>query len=164
MLKHLCINNLAVIENIEMSFRDGLTVLTGETGAGKSILIDALGLVLGDRADTSVIRTGCARAEISAEFNVRGDERLLRLLDEQSINVEDDELLLRRIVNRDGRSRAYINTTPVPVQLLREAGAFLIDIHGQHGAPVLVEKGRTKRITGQFRRLWGHIGPGKPDI
>ena len=140
MLKHLCISNLAVIESAELSFREGLTVLTGETGAGKSILIDALGLVLGDRADTSVIRTGCARTEISAMFDVGGNERLLRLLDEQSISAADNELLLRRIISRDGRSRAYINTTTVPLQLLRDAGSFLIDIHGQHGNQGLLKR------------------------
>ena len=94
-----------------MSFREGLTVLTGETGAGKSILIDALGLVLGDRADTSVIRTGCVRTEISAMFDVESNDQLLRLLDEQSISAADNELLLRRIISKDGRSRAYINAT-----------------------------------------------------
>ena len=83
MLKHLHINNLAVIDNVELAFREGLTVLTGETGAGKSILIDALGLVLGDRADTAVIRTGCARAGISAMFDIGANEQLLQLLDEQ---------------------------------------------------------------------------------
>ena len=108
MLKHLCINNLAVIESVDLSFREGLTVLTGETGAGKSILIDALGLVLGDRADTSVIRTGCARTEISAMFEIGGNDQLLRILDEQSISATDNELLLRRIIGKDGRfARLY---------------------------------------------------------
>ena len=132
MLKHLGINNLAVIEQLELSFKAGMTVLTGETGAGKSILIDALGLALGDRADTAVIRSGCARTEVNAVFAVAGNADLLQLLGEQSISVTDDELLLRRVINRDGRSRAYINTTAVPRQLLREAGIFLLDIHGQH--------------------------------
>ncbi len=150
MLKHLCINNLAVIDNIEISFREGLTVLTGETGAGKSILIDALGLILGDRADTSVIRTGCERTEISAEFNVRGDERLLQLLGEQSINVEDNALLLRRVINRDGRSRAYINTTPAPAQLLRDAGRFLIDIYGQQTHQSLLKRDEQRELLDSF--------------
>ena len=140
MLKHLCISNLAVIESVELSFREGLTVLTGETGAGKSILIDALGLVLGDRADTSVVRTGCARTEISAMFDTGGNDQLLRILDEQSISATDNELLLRRIISKDGRSRAYINTTTVPLQLLRDAGSFLIDIHGQHGNQGLLKR------------------------
>ena len=150
MLKHLSIINLAVIENVELSFREGMTVLTGETGAGKSILIGALGLVLGDRADTSVIRTGCARTEISAAFNVAEDERLLSLLEEQSISVADNELVLRRIINRDGRSRAYINTTTVPLQLLRDAGAFLIDIHGQHAHQGLLKRDVQRELLDGF--------------
>ncbi len=150
MLKHLSIINLAVIENAELSFREGLTVLTGETGTGKSILIDALGLVLGDRADTSVIRTGCARTEISAAFSVAEDERLLSLLEEQSINVADNELVLRRIINRDGRSRAYINTTAAPLQLLRGAAAFLIDIHGQHAHQSLLKRDVQRELLDGF--------------
>ena len=150
MLKHLCINNLAVIENVELSFREGMTVLTGETGAGKSILIDALGLVLGDRADTTVIRTGCARAEISAMFDVGANEQLLQLLDEQSISVADNELLLRRTVNRDGPSRAYINTTAVPLQLLRDTGSLLIDIHGQHEHQGLLKRDEQRELLDDF--------------
>ncbi len=150
MLKHLHISNLAVIENVELSFREGLTVLTGETGAGKSILIDALGLALGARADTSVIRTGCARTEISATFDAVGNEQLLLLLDEQSISAADNELLLRRIISKDGRSRAYINTTPVPLQLLRDAGAFLVDIHGQHGNQGLLKRDGQRELLDGF--------------
>ena len=150
MLKHLVISNLAVIENVELSFREGLTVLTGETGAGKSILIDALGLVLGNRADTSVIRTGCARTEISAMFDIGSNEPLLRLLDDQSISAADNELLLRRIISKDGRARAYINTTPVPLQLLRDAGAFLVDIHGQHGNQGLLKRDGQRELLDGF--------------
>lgn len=150
MLKHLCIDNLAVIENVELSFRDGMTVLTGETGAGKSILIDALGLVLGDRADTTVIRTGCARAGISAMFDVGVNKQLLQLLDEQSISIEDNELLLRRTVNRDGPSRAYINTTAVPLQLLRDIGSLLIDIHGQHEHQRLLKRDEQRELLDGF--------------
>ena len=150
MLKHLCINNLAVIENVELSFREGMTVLTGETGAGKSILIDALGLVLGDRADTAVIRTGCARAEISAMFHIGENEPLLQLLDEQSISCTDNELLLRRTVNREGPSRAYVNTTAVPLQLLRDTGARLIDIHGQHEHQKLLKRDDQRELLDGF--------------
>ena len=150
MLKRLCINNLAVIEQIELSFRAGMTALTGETGAGKSILFDALGLALGERADTTVIRTGCARAEINAIFDVAGNAALLQLLDEQSISVTDDELLLRRVINRDGRSRAYINTTAVPLQLLRDVGIFLIDIHGQHERQRLLQRDAQRDLLDGF--------------
>ena len=150
MLKHLHINNLAVIDNVELAFREGLTVLTGETGAGKSILIDALGLVLGDRADTTVIRTGCARAGISAMFYVGANEQLLQLLDEQSVSIADNELLLRRTVNRDGPSRAYINTTAVPLQLLRDIGSLLIDIHGQHEHQKLLKRDEQRELLDGF--------------
>ena len=150
MLKQLCINNLAVIDNIELSFREGLTVLTGETGAGKSILIDALGLVLGDRADTAVIRTSCARTEISATFDVGRNKRLLQLLDEQSISGADNELVIRRIINREGRSRAYINTTAVPLQLLRDARAFLVHIHGQHEHQNLLKRDEQRELLDSF--------------
>jgi len=140
MLKHLHINNFAVIDNLEITFREGLTVLTGETGAGKSILIDALGLILGDRADSSVIRTGCDRTEISAEFYIQVSQELASILDEQSITIENNTLLIRRVINKDGRSRAYINTTSAPIQLLREIGEHLIDIHGQHAHQSLLKR------------------------
>ncbi|MCY4338305.1 MAG: DNA repair protein RecN [Gammaproteobacteria bacterium] len=165
MLKQLGINNLAVIAQLELSFKAGMTVLTGETGAGKSILIDALGLALGDRADTAVIRTGCAQAEVNVVFAVAGNAELLQLLEEQSISVADDELLLRRVINRDGRSRAYINTTAVPRQLLREVGIFLLDIHGQHEHQRLLHRevqrhlldgfGDYGEITEQVSRAYG---------
>ncbi len=127
-----------------------MTVLTGETGAGKSILIDALGLALGDRADTTVIRTGCARAEVSAVFDVAGNADLLQLLDEQSVSATDDELLLRRVINRDGRSRAYINTSAAPLQLLREVGIFLLDIHGQHEHQRLLQRDAQRDLLDGF--------------
>lgn len=161
MLKHLSINNLAVVEHVELSFREGLTVLTGETGAGKSILIDALGLTLGDRADTAVIRSGCARTEISALFHVGGNEPLLQALDEQSIGVADNELLLRRIVNRDGPSRAYINTTAVTLQLLRDIGSLLIDIHGQHEHQRLLKRDEQRELLdgfGDYDNIALHVG------
>ena len=151
MLKHLHIDNLAVIDNVELSFREGMTVLTGETGAGKSILIDALGLVLGDRADTTVIRTGCARAGISAMFDVGANEQLLQLLDEQSISIADNELLLRRTVNRDGPSRAYINTTAVPsATAARRRHSLLIDIHGQHEHQRLLKRDEQRDLLDGF--------------
>ncbi len=137
MLKRMQIANLAVIDHLELNFASGMTVLTGETGAGKSILIDALGLILGNRADTSVVRTGCERTEIVAIFSIPPGSPAARLLQAQSITMQDDELMIRRVVNRDSGSRAYINTTAVPVQLLRELGEHLIDIHGQQANQAL---------------------------
>ena len=131
MLRQLVINDLAVIDSLNIDFKPGMTVLTGETGAGKSILLDALGLVLGDRADTNVIRGGTDKTDITAIFSINNNPYINDRLDEMEI-AADDELFIRRTITRDGRSRAYLNNTPVPVQTLREIGEYLVDIHGQH--------------------------------
>jgi len=133
MLRHLHIRNFAVVEELELGFGEGMTVFTGETGAGKSILIDALGLILGDRADAGIIRGDAERAEIAATFAIGpGLPGLMELLAAQDISVADGELLIRRVVGRDGRSRGFINGTPAAVQTLREIGECLVDVHGQH--------------------------------
>lgn len=131
MLRQLVISDLAVIDSLNIDFKPGMTVLTGETGAGKSILLDALGLVLGDRADTSVIRGGKDKTDITAIFSINNNPYINDRLNEMEI-ASDDELFIRRTISRDGRSRAYLNNTPVPVQTLREIGEYLVDIHGQH--------------------------------
>jgi DNA repair protein RecN (Recombination protein N) len=131
MLTHIQVRNLAIVDEVEVEPARGMTALTGETGAGKSILVDALGLVLGDRTDSSVIRVGCERAEISAGFSVHGNDPVKAWLAEQDLDM-DGECQLRRIINREGRSRGYINGQPVPMQSLRELGEQLVDIHGQH--------------------------------
>ncbi len=131
MLKRIHIRDFAIIEEVELELAAGMTALTGETGAGKSILIDALGLVLGDRGSADVVRQGAKRAEISAEFDSSGLPAVESWLEEQSLDL-DGECLLRRVIGADGRSRAYINGNPVPVQSLREIGDALMDIHGQH--------------------------------
>lgn len=132
MLKQLNIRDFAIIDEIELTFNKGMTVLTGETGAGKSILIDALGQVLGDRADTGMIRHERDRAEITAIFSFHGNEQVAAILEEQAITPDDNELLIRRVITKQGASRVFINNTPVTVQLLRQIGENLIDIHGQH--------------------------------
>ncbi len=132
MLSHLHIRDFAIIESVELDVRKGLTVLTGETGAGKSILVDALQLAIGGRAGAEVIRHGADRAEITATFELAGTPKALReWLNEQSIEI-DEELVVRRVIQRDGKSRAYLNGQTVAVQLLRQAGEWLADIHGQH--------------------------------
>ncbi len=131
MLKHLYIRNFAIIDELELDFKRGLTALTGETGAGKSILLGALNLVLGDRADNDSIKQGCEYAEIVAEFEIQKLADVSSWLVSQELNTED-ECILRRRIAKDGRSRAYINSTPVNLQMIRELAEMLIDIHGQH--------------------------------
>ncbi|MBF8269052.1 MAG: recombination and repair protein [Gammaproteobacteria bacterium] len=132
MIKRLNIRDFAVIDELELEFDHGMTVLTGETGAGKSILIDALGLLLGDRAESGVIRDGTTRAEISALFDITTNPAVHDLLDEQAIDSTEPELMIRRVITKDGRSSAFVNSTPATAQLLRSIGENLIDIHGQH--------------------------------
>ena len=131
MLIHLTIRHYAIIDDLELNLSDGLTALTGETGAGKSILLGALGLVLGDRADLDSIKQGHDHAEINAEFDISKLANVSAWLVEQELNT-NDECILRRRISVDGRSRAFINGTPVNLQLIRELAEMLIDIHGQH--------------------------------
>ncbi|QKT02599.1 DNA repair protein RecN [Ectothiorhodospiraceae bacterium 2226] len=131
MLTHIHIRNIAIVDALELEFHPGMTVLTGETGAGKSILLDALGLALGDRADAGLVRHGAERAEVSVGFRVDALTAVQNWLAEHELDA-DAECLLRRTVSRDGRSRGYINGQPVTVQLLREVGEMLVDLHGQH--------------------------------
>ncbi|NOR39725.1 MAG: AAA family ATPase, partial [Gammaproteobacteria bacterium] len=131
MLTHIHVRNLAIVDEIDVELTTGMTALTGETGAGKSILVDALGLVLGDRADSGVIRHGCERAEISAGFDIQNNAAVSAWLAEQDLDM-DGECQLRRIINREGRSRGFINGQAAPMQSLRELGEQLVDIHGQH--------------------------------
>ena len=131
MLRQLILSDLAVIDSLNIDFKSGMTVLTGETGAGKSILLDALGLVLGDRADTNMIRGSENKTDITAIFSITNNSYVNDRLNAMDI-ASEDELFIRRTINKDGRSRAYLNNTPVPVQNLREIGEYLVNIHGQH--------------------------------
>jgi len=129
MLRALHIRDFVIVDRADIEFDDGFTVFTGETGAGKSILVDALALALGERADLSVLREGATKAEISAVFAPTDD--IQRWLEEHDLQTED-ELVLRRVVDAQGRSRGYINGSPVNLAQLKEVGEKLIDIHGQH--------------------------------
>ncbi len=131
MLVNLQVRDFAIVDRIDVEFEPGMTVLTGETGAGKSILVDALGLVLGERGGSKLVRNGAKRAEFSAEFDVTGLAEARAWLEDQALD-EDEQCLLRRVINADGRSRAFINGNAVPVQQLKTLGEMLIDIHGQH--------------------------------
>jgi len=138
MLTHIHIRNFTIVEQIELDLGPGMTVLTGETGAGKSILIDALGLALGDRADSACVRPGAERTEITAGFDVVGVDAALAWLGEHELSTEDGECLLQRSLTRDGRSKGYVNGRLVPMQSLRELGELLVDIHGQHAHQALL--------------------------
>ncbi len=135
MLRFLNIQDFVIIDRMEMEFVPGFTVLTGETGAGKSILIDALSLALGERGDAGEVRNGCKRAEISAEFDVSESPELVDWLHENDLEGHGDDnsvCLMRRVIELGGRSRSFINGRPVTLQQLRTAGEKLVDIHGQH--------------------------------
>lgn len=143
MLREIQVHNYAVIDALDLDFHSGMTVLTGETGAGKSILVGALGLALGDRADAGVIRDGAERTEVSAVFEPGAS--LLAWLADQELDA-DGECLVRRVVNREGRSRGWINGHAVTLQTLRELAAQLVDIHGQHLHQSLTQKQVQRRI------------------
>jgi DNA repair protein RecN (Recombination protein N) len=132
MLSHLSIRDFVIVESLELEFNAGFTALTGETGAGKSILIDALALAMGDRADPMVVRSGAERAEIAAEFVVEAKSPLLAWLREMAFEADTNQLMLRRVVDRSGRSRGYINGSQATLAQMRIAGEWLLDIHGQH--------------------------------
>jgi DNA repair protein RecN (Recombination protein N) len=131
MLTHIFVKDLAIVSALELDLRPGMTALTGETGAGKSILIDALGLVLGDKADAQMIRAGCDRAEILAGFDLDACPTARDWLLEQDL-ADGDECLVRRVLMRQGRSRAYVNGRPATGSQLQDLGERLVDIHGQH--------------------------------
>ena len=131
MLNALSIRDVVLIERLDLAFGPGLTVLTGETGAGKSILLDSLGLALGARAEQGLVRAGAEQASVSALFSPPPEHPALALLAEQGVGL-DDEIVLRRVVSKDGRSRATINDQPVGVGLMRRVGALLVEVQGQH--------------------------------
>lgn len=139
MLRHLSIRDFILVDSLEIDFHPGMSVLTGETGAGKSILVDALSLVLGDRAEAGAVRQGARKAEIGAEFDVAHLAGVTAWLAECGLECESDQCLLRRVVEAEGRSRAFINGSVVTLAQLRELGEQLVDIHGQHAHHALLK-------------------------
>ena len=151
MLAQLLIRNFAIIDQTELELSAGMTALTGETGAGKSILLDALGLVLGDRADTDSIRDGSRKAEITAVFHPTEHSPVWQWLNDHDLD-HGDECILRRIISRDNRSRAYINGSPVALQMMRTAGEMLVNIHGQHEHQYLTRGDYQRQLLDQHAR------------
>lgn len=145
MLNHLQIRNFAIIPTLDLDIREGFTAITGETGAGKSILVDALGLLLGERSDASWVRPGEERAELTAEFSVKGNQAATNWLDESDLSA-DDTCLLRRTISANGRSRAYINGSAVTVSQLQSLGDLLVEIHGQNEHLKLTRTGEQFRL------------------
>jgi len=156
MLTQLQIRDFAIVEQVELELGTGFTALTGETGAGKSILVDALLLAVGGRADSGAVRHGAERAEVSAAFDLARNREATAWLDEQSIE-HAGECLLRRVVTADGRSRAYVNGRPVAVQSLRELGSLLVDVHGQLEFQSLMQKARQRQLLDEFGGLQAEL-------
>jgi DNA repair protein RecN (Recombination protein N) len=149
MLSHLHISNYTIVDTLEMEFLTGMTVITGETGAGKSIMLDALGLCLGDRADPAAVRTGSARAEITATFDISNVPAARRWLESREL-ATDDECILRRVITREGRSRAFINGNTCTLQDCNQLGELLIDIHSQHAHQSLLRRDTQRRLLDDY--------------
>lgn len=153
MLTFLTLRDFVIVSSLELDFSTGFTALTGETGAGKSILIDALSLALGERGDSNMVRTGCERAEITAEFDISQLDNLKHWLREQELDGEDDACMMRRVIDAKGRSRSFINGRSATLQQLREAGEFLLDIHGQHAHQSLLRPDAQRQLLDGYAGL-----------
>ena len=149
MITQIQVRNLAIVERLDLDLQSGLTVVTGETGAGKSIVVDALAFALGERSDTSVIRSGCDRAEVSVCFEPDDRSIVPAWLTAQELDL-DGECVLRRTLSKEGRSRASINGRTVTLQTLRELGNLLADIHGQHAHQSLLHRDQQRDLLDQF--------------
>ena len=154
MLRSLQVRDFAIVDQIAVEFEPGMTVLTGETGAGKSILVDAVGLVLGERGSSQLVRSGAKRAEFSAEFDIAELGHVRRWLEDQALD-QDDDCLLRRVIGADGRSRAFINGNAVTMQQLKAIGERLLDIHGQHFHQSLGHKHVQRDLLDYYGKLQG---------
>ncbi|MGD8528599.1 MAG: DNA repair protein RecN, partial [Methyloceanibacter sp.] len=153
MLAALSIRDIVLIDKLDLEFGEGLSALTGETGAGKSILLDALSLALGGRGDASLVRKGAAQGQVTASFDLAPNHPVFALLSENGIAIEDSVLILRRLQGGDGRSRAFINDLGVSVQLLRQVGRVLVEIHGQHDERALIDPSGHRDLVDAFGGL-----------
>ncbi len=153
MLKYLNIRDFVIVSKMELEFRSGFTALTGETGAGKSILIDALLLALGERGDATMVRNGCERAEITAEFDVSSMANLQAWLLAQEMAGDEGVCMMRRLIDAGGRSRGFINGRSATLQQMREAGEQLLNIHGQHAHQTLLQSDEQRILLDGYGRL-----------
>lgn len=150
MLVHLAVNNYAIVDHLELELAKGMTVITGETGAGKSIMLDALALTLGDRADSGAVRPGASKADLLATFDISDIPEATAWLEERDLAGEDQHVILRRVVTAEGRSRGYINGSPCPQQHLKALGEMLIDIHSQHEHQSLLKNDTHRRLLDNY--------------
>ncbi|NOI56414.1 DNA repair protein RecN [Vibrio coralliilyticus] len=149
MLAHLSVNNFAIVKSLQLELSHGMTTITGETGAGKSIAIDALGLCLGGRAEAGMVRQGEEKTEVSAAFSLENNIHATRWLEDNDL-LEGSDCILRRIINKEGRSRAFINGSPVPLSQLKTLGQLLINIHGQHAHHQLMKSDYQMAMLDQY--------------
>ena len=156
MLVTLSIRDIVLIDRLDLDFSNGMSVLTGETGAGKSILLDSLSLALGARGDADLVRHGETQGQVTAVFDVGGDHPVRRFLKENDVD-DDGDIILRRIQTSDGRTRAFVNDQPVSAGLLRQAGALLVEIHGQHDDRALVDPESHRVLIDVFGGLAGTV-------
>src|SRR3989440_10252512 len=152
MLTRLSIRDIVLIDRLDLDFAAGLSVLTGETGAGKSILLDAFALALGARGDAALVRHGAEQGQVRAAFDLPPAHPARALMGQNDIPVED-ELILRRVQFADGRTRAFVNDQPVSAQILKSLGAALVEIHGQHDERALVDMATHRRLLDAFGGL-----------
>src|SRR5215471_16734678 len=152
MLARLSIRDIVLIDRLDLDFASGLSVLTGETGAGKSILLDAFALALGARGDVALVRNGAEQGQVTAAFELPAAHPVRALMAANDIPAED-ELILRRVQLADGRTRAFVNDQPVSAQALKSLGAALVEIHGQHDERALVDVATHRRLLDAFAGL-----------
>src|SRR5712692_6480307 len=157
MLKSLEIKNYALIENLSAEFDSGLNIITGETGAGKSIIVDALSLVLGERADSEVVRKGAEKGIVETIFGTAGNKKLKALLAENEIGSSDELILRREISSGKSQSRCFINDSPVTLSLMKEVGDLLVDLHGQHEHQSLLRTDTHIDLLDEFGGLQGLV-------
>ncbi|MCY9803907.1 DNA repair protein RecN [Vibrio scophthalmi] len=153
MLAHLSVNNFAIVKSLQLELSKGMTTITGETGAGKSIAIDALGLCLGGRAEAGMVRQGEEKTEVSAAFSLENNVHAMRWLEDNEL-LDGNDCILRRTITKDGRSRAFINGSPVPLSQLKSLGQLLINIHGQHAHHQLMKSDYQLAMLDQYA---GHL-------